>query len=65
MPAMLDDRTGLIFGGFKADTNRADIEDCLRRIMLNVDGVDKYRPSVNSQLQAVWPSRTTCGVLVG
>jgi hypothetical protein len=54
MPARPGDRTGLIFGGFKADTDRADIEDCLRKIMLNVDGVErKSRPSESSQLQAM------------
>ena len=41
MPARAGDRTGLIFWGFRADTNRADIEDCLRKIMVNVDGVEK------------------------
>ena len=33
----------MIFGGFRADTDRADIEDCLRKIMANVDGVEKIQ----------------------
>jgi hypothetical protein len=32
------DRTGLIFGGFKIDTDREDIEDCLRKIMGDTEG---------------------------
>ncbi len=43
LPARAGDRTGLIFGGFGADTDRADIEDCLRKIMTNVDGVEKIQ----------------------
>ena len=33
----------MIVGGFKADTGRADIENCLRKIMTNVDGVEKIQ----------------------
>ena len=33
----------MIFGGFRADTDRADIEDCLRKIMTKVDGVEKIQ----------------------
>ncbi len=43
MPARPGDRTGLIFGGFKADTDRAHIEECLRKIMLHVDGVEEIQ----------------------
>ena len=33
----------MIFGGFKADTDRADIENCLRKIMVDVEGVEKIQ----------------------
>ncbi len=33
----------MIFGGFKPDTDRADIEACLRKIMIDVEGVEKIQ----------------------
>jgi hypothetical protein len=37
------DRTGLIFGGFQTDTDREDIEACLRKIVLGVEGVESIK----------------------
>ncbi len=37
------DRTGLIFGGFKIDTDRDDIEECLRKIVHGTEGVERIK----------------------
>ncbi len=41
LPARASDRTALIVGRFKPDTDRADIEEVLRKFGVSAEGVDK------------------------